>query len=158
MSFPILGLHHVTATVDDAQADLDFSVDALGLRLVKKTVNFDNRGVTTSTTATSKESPGRSGRPSMARARGVATGTKGAGQVTVTSFSVPAGSPTRKSRLRERGLRDRRRPASAKNPFSSPIHRDSAIELIATIATRALHGRRAESTRPPRSEEYTASR
>ena len=45
MSFPILGLHHVTATVDDAQADLDFGIDALGLRLVKKTVNFDNRGV-----------------------------------------------------------------------------------------------------------------
>ena len=45
MSFPILGLHHVTATVDDAQADLDFGLDALGLRLVKKTVNFDNRGV-----------------------------------------------------------------------------------------------------------------
>ena len=45
MSSPILGLHHVTATVDDAQADLDFSVDALGLRLVKKTVNFDNHFV-----------------------------------------------------------------------------------------------------------------
>jgi len=45
MSSPILGLHHVTATVDDAQADLDFSVDTLGLRLVKKTVNFDNHFV-----------------------------------------------------------------------------------------------------------------
>jgi catechol 2,3-dioxygenase-like lactoylglutathione lyase family enzyme len=39
---PILGLHHVTATVDDAQADLDFCLDTLGPRLVKKTVNFDN--------------------------------------------------------------------------------------------------------------------
>ena len=28
---PILGLHHVTATVDDAQADLDFCL-TLGLR------------------------------------------------------------------------------------------------------------------------------
>ena len=41
----ILGLHHVTATVDDAQADLDFCIDLLGLRLVKKTVNFDNHNV-----------------------------------------------------------------------------------------------------------------
>ena len=41
----ILGLHHVTATVDDAQADLDFCLEALGLRLVKKTVNFDNHHV-----------------------------------------------------------------------------------------------------------------
>ena len=42
---PILGLHHVTATVDDAQDDLDFCVGDLGLRLVKKTVNFDNHHV-----------------------------------------------------------------------------------------------------------------
>jgi glyoxalase family protein len=40
----VLGLHHVTATVDDAQDDLDFSLGA-GLRLVKKTVNFDNHFV-----------------------------------------------------------------------------------------------------------------
>jgi hypothetical protein len=40
-----LGLHHVTATVDDAQADLDYCTDLLGLRLVKKTVNFDNHHV-----------------------------------------------------------------------------------------------------------------
>ena len=45
MVHPILGLHHVTATVDDAQADLDFCVDLLGMRLVKKTVNFDNHDV-----------------------------------------------------------------------------------------------------------------
>ena len=42
---PILSLHHVTATVDEAQPDLDFSVGTLGLRLVKKTVNFDNHFV-----------------------------------------------------------------------------------------------------------------
>jgi len=42
MDPPIQGLHHVTATVDHAQSDLDFSIETLGLRLVKKTVNFDN--------------------------------------------------------------------------------------------------------------------
>ena len=41
----ILGLHHVTATVNDAQDDLDFCRDGLGLRLVKRTVNFDNHHV-----------------------------------------------------------------------------------------------------------------
>ena len=45
MAPKILGLHHVTATVDDAQADLDFCIELLGLRLVKKTVNFDNHNV-----------------------------------------------------------------------------------------------------------------
>ena len=45
MSHVILGLHHVTATVDDAQQDLDFCIEQLGMRLVKKTVNFDNHFV-----------------------------------------------------------------------------------------------------------------
>ena len=45
MTPKILGLHHVTATVDEAQADLDFCIDLLGMRLVKKTVNFDNHNV-----------------------------------------------------------------------------------------------------------------
>src|SRR5256885_15483243 len=35
------GLHHVTAITGDAQANVDFYAGTLGLRLVKKTVNFD---------------------------------------------------------------------------------------------------------------------
>lgn len=38
------GLHHVTALATDPQRNLDFYVEALGLRLVKKTVNFDDPG------------------------------------------------------------------------------------------------------------------
>jgi glyoxalase family protein len=106
MSFPILGLHHVTATVDDAQADLDFSVDTLGLRLVKKTVNFDNHGVYHFYYGDEQGKPGTIWTTFPYKGRGVVIGEKGAGQVTVTSFSVPAGSlDTWKSRLRERGLR-----------------------------------------------------
>ena len=41
----LLSLHHVTATVDRAQPDLDFCERLLGLRLVKRTVNFDNHNV-----------------------------------------------------------------------------------------------------------------
>ena len=41
----VKGLHHVTATVNDAQEDYDFYTKALGLRLVKETVNFDNEKV-----------------------------------------------------------------------------------------------------------------
>ena len=37
----IRGLHHVTAIAGGAQANLDFYTDVLGLRLVKRTVNFD---------------------------------------------------------------------------------------------------------------------
>src|SRR4051812_34491975 len=39
------GLHHVTAITGDAQANLDFYRGLLGLRLVKKTVNFDQPDV-----------------------------------------------------------------------------------------------------------------
>ena len=35
------GLHHITMITGDAQRNVDFYADTLGLRLVKKTVNFD---------------------------------------------------------------------------------------------------------------------
>lgn len=38
----ILGLHHITAIAGDAQRNYDFYTKTLGLRLVKKTVNFDD--------------------------------------------------------------------------------------------------------------------
>jgi glyoxalase family protein len=104
MTSPILGLHHVTATVDDAQADLDFSVDALGMRLVKKTVNFDNHFVYHFYYGDEVGHPGTIWTTFPYKGRGVPIGLKGAGQITVTSFSVPAGSlDTWKTRLRERG-------------------------------------------------------
>lgn len=42
MNTPINGLHHLTAIATDAQANIDFYAGLLGLRLVKKTVNFDD--------------------------------------------------------------------------------------------------------------------
>jgi glyoxalase family protein len=36
------GIHHVTAIASDPQANVDFYAGLLGLRLVKKTVNFDD--------------------------------------------------------------------------------------------------------------------
>jgi glyoxalase family protein len=38
------GIHHVTAIAGNAQRNLDFYTRTLGLRLVKKTVNFDDPG------------------------------------------------------------------------------------------------------------------
>jgi glyoxalase family protein len=37
----ITGIHHVTAMAGDAQKNLDFYAGVLGVRLVKKTINFD---------------------------------------------------------------------------------------------------------------------
>ncbi|MFG0274110.1 MAG: VOC family protein [Phycisphaerales bacterium] len=38
----LTGLHHITAIAGDARRNLAFYTDALGLRLVKRTVNFDD--------------------------------------------------------------------------------------------------------------------
>lgn len=35
------GIHHITAMVNDAQKNIDFYAGVLGLRLIKKTINFD---------------------------------------------------------------------------------------------------------------------
>ncbi len=40
----LLGLHHVTAFAGDAQTNLDFYTGVMGLRLIKRTVNFDDPG------------------------------------------------------------------------------------------------------------------
>ena len=37
----LLGIHHVTAITGDAPRNVDFYARVLGLRMVKKTVNFD---------------------------------------------------------------------------------------------------------------------
>lgn len=39
------GIHHITAVASDPQQNLDFYAGLLGLRLVKKTVNFDDPSV-----------------------------------------------------------------------------------------------------------------
>ena len=41
MRDPVSGLHHVSAIAGDPQANVDFYTDVLGLRFVKRTVNFD---------------------------------------------------------------------------------------------------------------------
>jgi glyoxalase family protein len=105
MVHPILGLHHVTATVDDAQDDLDFCLGVLGLRLVKKTVNFDNHFVYHFYYGNERGTPGTVWTTFPYKGRGVRVGRTGAGQVTATSFSVPAGSlPAWKARLGAHGV------------------------------------------------------
>ena len=39
---PLLGLHHVTALAGDAQQNIDYYTRTVGLRLVKRTVNYDD--------------------------------------------------------------------------------------------------------------------
>jgi glyoxalase family protein len=86
----IRGLHHVTATVNDAQEDLDFYRKLLGLRLAKKTVNFDNHNVYHFYYGNCRGAPSTLMTTFPYKGWGVPVGTKGAGQITATSFSTPA--------------------------------------------------------------------
>jgi glyoxalase family protein len=105
MDKPIRGLHHVTATVSDAQPDLDFYTGVLGQRLVKKTVNFDNHHVYHFYYGNESGTPGTIMTTFPYGQMGVRVGTHGAGQITITSFSVPAGSlPFWRGRLAGAGL------------------------------------------------------
>src|SRR4026207_1892601 len=88
----IRSLHHVTATVSDAQDDLDFYRRLLGLRLVKQTVNFDNPRVYHFYYGDARGTPGTIMTTFPYRGMGGPPGRKGAGQITTTAFSVPAGS------------------------------------------------------------------
>lgn len=100
----IRGLHHVTATADDAQQDLDCYARALGMRLVKKTVNFDNHSVYHFYYGNERGSPDTLMTTFPYKGRGVPVGARGAGQITATSFSVPGRSlDAWRHRLRDSG-------------------------------------------------------
>ena len=104
MEHPIQSLHHVTATVDKAQPDLDFCERLLGLRLVKRTVNFDNHGVYHFYYGTESGAPGTIWTTFPYHGWGVAAGVHGAGQIVATAFSVPAGALDRwRARLEAAG-------------------------------------------------------
>ena len=134
----ILGLHHVTATVDAAQDDLDFYRDALGLRLVKKTVNFDNHNVFHFYYGNETGTPGTIWTTFPYGGWGVPVGVKGAGQIGVTSFSVPSGSlGAWADRLRARGIvtaEDQPRFGEESITFADPS--GLLIELVATEGDR----------------------
>lgn len=84
------GIHHVTAIASDPQPNLDFYVRFLGLRLVKRTVNFDDPGTYHFYYGDETGSPGTL--LTFFPWPGASRGRIGTGQVTLTSFSVPVGS------------------------------------------------------------------
>jgi glyoxalase family protein len=86
----IAGIHHVTAIAGDPQRNLDFYAGVLGLRLVKKTVNFDDPG---SYHFYFGDDAGRPGTIlTFFPWHGAKRGTHGSGCQTATAFIVPAGS------------------------------------------------------------------
>jgi glyoxalase family protein len=82
------GIHHITAIASDPQRNVDFYRQVLGLRLAKRTVNFDDP-------STYHLYYGdRTGRPGTAITffawPGARRGIRGTGQVNATSFAIPS--------------------------------------------------------------------
>ena len=86
MSFRTAGIHHVTGIASNPQRNLDFYAGILGLRLVKRTVNFDDPTTYHFYFGNENGSPGSILTffpwPDARRGR------QGGGQVAVTSFSI----------------------------------------------------------------------
>ena len=86
----INGLHHVTTLAGDTQRNVDYYTDILGLRMVKKTVNFDAPDVYHLYYGNETGSPGTI--LTFFPYGNIPRGRKGAGQLTYTAFSVPTAS------------------------------------------------------------------
>ena len=90
MQSPIVGLHHVIAIASDAERNLDFYTAIMGLRFVKRTVNFDDPGSYHFYFGDDGGAPGTI--LTFFPWPGASRGHAGAGEVSRISFSVPLSS------------------------------------------------------------------
>jgi len=86
----ITGIHHITAVASDAQKNIDFYTGILGLRLVKRTVNFDANKVYHLYYGDQQGTPGTI--LTFFPYSGLTNGRHGKGMLNTTTFSVPSSS------------------------------------------------------------------
>ena len=86
MDKKIAGLHHVTAIAGDPQRNLDFYIGLLGLRLVKRTVNFDDPGTYHFYFGDARGTPGTI--LTFFSWPGARRGHRGVGQIEATAFAI----------------------------------------------------------------------
>ena len=86
MDKKIAGLHHVTAIASDPQRNLDFYIGLLGLRLVKRTVNFDDPGTYHFYFGDARGTPGTI--LTFFPWPGARRGSRGVGQIETTAFTI----------------------------------------------------------------------
>ena len=91
MENKILGLHHITAIAGDAKRNFNFYSNILGLRFIKKTVNFDDPGTYHFYFGDEVGSAGTI-LTFFPWGEGIQQGRKGAGMATEIGYSVPKGS------------------------------------------------------------------
>jgi len=91
MENKILGLHHITAIAGDAKRNFNFYSNILGLRFIKKTVNFDDPGTYHFYFGDEVGSAGTI-LTFFPWGAGIQQGRKGSGMATEIGYSVPKGS------------------------------------------------------------------
>lgn len=91
MENKILGLHHITAIAGDAKRNFNFYSNILGLRFIKKTVNFDDPGTYHFYFGDEVGSAGTI-LTFFPWGEGIQQGRKGSGMATEIGYSVPKGS------------------------------------------------------------------
>jgi len=90
MENTINGIHHITAIAGGAKKNYDFYTRILGLRMVKKTVNFDDPQTYHLYYGDKEGTPGTI--LTFFPWQGITAGRRGARQVTEIGYSVPEGS------------------------------------------------------------------
>lgn len=90
MNVPLLGIHHITAIAGDPARNLHFYRDVLGLRLVKRTVNFDDPSTYHFYFGDEAGTPGTI--LTFFPWAGAPAGRAGAGMIEAVGFAVPHGS------------------------------------------------------------------
>jgi glyoxalase family protein len=90
MENQIKGIHHITAIAGNAKRNVNFYTNTLGLRLVKKTVNFDDPNTYHLYYGDKTGSPGTI--LTFFPWEGITAGRRGARQATEIGYSIPKGS------------------------------------------------------------------
>jgi glyoxalase family protein len=91
MENTILGIHHITAIAGDVKRNFEFYSKILGLRFIKKTVNFDDPGTYHFYFGDEVGSAGTI-LTFFPWGQGIQQGRKGSGMATEIGYSVPVGS------------------------------------------------------------------
>lgn len=144
MTTPIGRIHHVTAIASAPDRNLAFYEGALGLRMIKQTVNFDDPGVHHLYYGDETGSPGTI--LTFFPYGGARAGRHGTGQAEEIAFAIPAGSlGFWQERLKGLGIAVEG-PAErfGERLISFKDHDGLMLELVEDEAAAALPGRAAE--------------
>ena len=157
------GLHHVTAITAEAQQNVDFYVGTLGLRMVKKTINYDQPDVYHLYFGDERGAPGSI--LTFFEFPGARAGRHGAGMIHTVSWRVASAAALDfwAARLEHAGRPVERRTGTllSSDPEGLGLELLSAegrslaatsAEIPAELALQGLHGVRAYTQDPRRSD------